>query len=470
MRRTFSLENNISSEGGLIDIPHIAFFGFDSIKSIIETFETTWGAKPVGIVIPVASPDGLNVEVKSSGLPLSTYSSPAKDLKDFSDVIGRCSNEGLDIYLLLDPTLHFCRTDSLHIIDVVGDSSSSICIGNPKSQELLGAILGTAIDEARLAAKGNGKLKGVVLDVVNIWPMGADNERIELNCFCHSCEKYFVIKQQEGLLAKFRDFPNPSNLLLKDSGSGISHIHDFTSKIKIDEIIGLSRQKGLDRVFKDADIPTMRERSTTLMQYLVTRHNQTVDSVKRIFDEALNGLEDDIRRIILTEGLSYDWTSGIFLNELDHSGNDVCDEVWYDPRQSDLTLANKAFRSYMWRRSRYYVDAFLGFAGNASDPIARATTGIARLSEADVKDKLKSRLNQAIGAGLNEQSALASLPSFKSRGTGRVGFVGLGITREYGERLIDALRIPKGLNDDSDDRRSELMELLQGMLKNGSGA
>jgi hypothetical protein len=50
------------------------------------------------------------------------------------------------------------------------------------------------------------------------------------------------------------------------------------------------------------------------------RHNQTVDSLHKIFNHAFKGLPDpQLKRILLTEGEYYNWTTGLYLERLDET-------------------------------------------------------------------------------------------------------------------------------------------------------
>jgi hypothetical protein len=265
---------------------------------------------------------------------------------------------------------------------------------------------------------------------------------------------------------KFKTFPNPLNLLLKDSGTGISHVHDFDTDVTPDYLLGLSKQRDFDQIFKGASEATLRAHASVIIDYLKLRNEQVHQSIGAIFDEALNGLPNDISRIILCSGFTYDWTSGLFLNSLDSAPDNVCTEVWFDPQESDRYLRSKPFRSYMWRRARYQIDAFLSFAGNVSNPDKRATTGISRFPRDVAREMLRKRSISAIGSALKEQSALASLPPLKSAGEGsaRIGFVGVAMSTPLATRYIDGIDIPPGMNEDQGSSKKGVLEQLRRAL------
>ncbi len=448
--KSFRFRERVKMAGeGVLDIPHMAMLRDQTPEELKESFERTWGCSLAGVVLPVIAPDGLLFKTDDVDIPMSSYAKDNGKIVDISNAIAKFSSLGINIYLMLDPTVHICRTDTLHIVDIVGDGSASICIGNTASQELLGYILGTAIIEAHKAtSETTGKLVGVVMDTVDLWPMGASDDRIEMTCFCPSCVSYFEGKVD---LSHFRTFPNPWNLLLKDAGSGIEQTGEIRPNSTPANIVGFSRQKGFSDIYGTVENADLIEMASLLHQYVRCRHNQTVTSISNIFKEAFP--EDEffrnVKRILLTEGAYYSWTAGLVLESLDENTSSF-DEVWFDPRSADIFLKEMPFRSYMWRRSRYYIDSFLTFAGNVGDKVARTTTGIARLSNAEAKDKLKTRLNQALHTALTEKSALASLPALRQaseKGSQRIGFVGVALDEDVGTKFINGLKIAPGLND-----------------------
>ncbi len=472
--RSFKLNERLATDGAVMDVPHLSFLRHSSISELVHQFQNAWGGRPKAVCIPVCAPDGLNLKVQGTGLPQSSFTTDRANGKEFGQVVAEIAKENLDIYLLLDPTLNFANTATLHIRDLTGAPSSAVCLGNPRSQELLGAILGTALDEAIEATKGlTGKVAGMVLDAVDLWPMGAEKNRINLTCFCSSCEKYISLRDP-GLLEKFKTFPNPSNLLLRDSGSGISHIHDINPDSSEDHILGLSKQKDFTVAFGDITEATLRSHASALMRYLQVRHNQTIEAAAAIFDEATNGLDSAVSRVILTSGFTYDWTSGLFLHALDTAPSESCTEVWFDPQESDIFLKTKPFRSYMWTRSRYYIDAFFSFAGNVSSPQMRSTTGIAKFPKEVARELLRRRFSQAIGASISEQAALASLPplndSSANESSTRIGFVGVAMNTALGAKFIDGIDIPPGLEEAGGLTKRDLMAKLRDISASGGEA
>lgn len=476
-RRQFSIHRRMSTGHGdaIIDIPHPVILRHRTAAELVNEFEEEWKVKPKGVVIPVVAPDGLLYRCDGLRVKMSEFSAPQDKFKGFSEMLSDFAALGCSLYLALDPSMSFVRSDALHITDIVGEGSSQLCIGNPHATELMGAVLGMGIDIAAEVAKYyRVQLEGVVIDAVDLWPMGAKNERVKPTCFCDSCVKSMEM-QNPGLIGHFRTFPNPWNLVLKDSGTGISYISNLPPTISASEIVGLCRQRGFHEAFGTGiDDPKLNGLASVLIKYIEARHEHTMSSLDRIFTEAIRDVDAVLgytpKRVVILEGTNYDWTSGIQLKRLDHSpkrGEIIpMDELWFDPVSSEMAMTRIPFRSYMWRRARYYIDAFFSLVANAADPGLRSTTAIAYLQEKEVREHLRDRLSMAIGSGYDSTSLL-SLPELKSANSGsyRIGFVGVALTRAIGEELIRNLHIPPGKNPKPSGRVGTGMAMLEALLQ-----
>lgn len=448
---------------GVLDVPDLNILTYAKPDTLIASFETAWGKPPAAVALPVTSNDGVLFR-NTLELPLSRCVTRDDGPLSFPQAVSEFATRGLDVYLTFDPGFRFTRIDALFLVDIVGDSTSQACIGKPRTQEIAATILGDAIETAEKALRGlKGSLRGVAIDAVDLWPMGAKKGRLELTCFCESCVRYFQQKGEPALIEAFKTFPNPWNLLLAENESqdGIGFIDDVTSEASADAVLGFSRQKAYIDIFGDRPEGKLRQLAALVLKYMLIRHDQTIDCLNTIFDEAVvtrDGQDVRLDRIIITEGSPYDWTSGLFLDRLDNwqrHGRRLppCDEVWFDPTSTDLVLANIRFRSYMWRRARYYIDAFLSFADSVGNPRFRATTGLARLSDHMVLGVLRDRLNTCLATATEGLAALAALPGGEATGVEvgaqppnqRVGFVGGAMSRGVGESLVKAVDIATGL-------------------------
>lgn len=474
VRRTFAFQQRLAQNtgGSVLDIPHTAILRYATPEELISTFKDQWGAPPESVVIPVTNPDGLLFTVDGLSESLSTYATGlSSTLREYSDIVSRFAELGLDVYLLIDPTLPFLNSDPLQLINISGAPSRQLCFGNSRTQDIVAGLLGSAIDiTLEVTKKTRGKLRGVVLDLVDLWPMGSDESRLELTCFCPSCES-FIENLKPGLIRRFRTFPNPWNLVLETSETGIDHINEIRKNDGPDEIVGLSKQKGFYKAFEDTSVPFLLDQAQGALDYVEVRHNQTLFAAKSIFDQALAGLDSPPRKILMVEGMYYSWTGGLQFERLDHDstldGRDVIyDEIWFDVRSSALALHNVEFRAYMCSRTHYYLDAFFHLAAQASNAEARASTGIGRYSASRLKDMLRERLAKTMACLMTGQTSLGALQNIKSAdpGSQRVGFVGVGLTKEIGEKFIEGLKIAPGLAQDPGASGGIDMESLMKMF------
>ena len=254
------------------------------------------------------------------------------------------------------------------------------------------------------------------------------------------------------------------------SDTGIDHINEIRKNDGPDEIVGLSQQKGFYKAFEDTSVPFLLDQAQGALDFVEVRHNQTLFAAKSIFDQALAGLESPPRRILMVEGMYYSWTGGLQFERLDHDstldGYDVIyDEIWFDVRSSSLALQNIEFRAYMCSRTHYYLDAFFHLAAQASNAEARASTGIGRFSASRLKT-CYANPREDMACLMTGQTSLGALQNIKSAdpGSQRVGFVGVGLTKEIGEKFIEGLKIAPGLAQDSGPQGGIDMESLMKML------
>ncbi|HIJ84629.1 MAG: hypothetical protein HW380_1981 [Magnetococcales bacterium] len=447
MGRKFQVSNERDRiyQGGLLDIPHLGLLTVSSMKEYKKRFVETWGADPAGIVIPVSQADGLLFDIDGIRYPHSRVLSQLRQANigagNFNAVIRMVSGEFREVYLSIDPRLPFALSEAVQVEDSRGIGSPRVCFGNTKIQYLLGAILGTAVD---LATQGldpsKTRLAGVVLDVVNIWGMGAEQGRIHLTCFCANCKAFFKMDPSFDLMALFQDFPNPWNLVLQESENGISYIDDIAPDMSARRIVGLSRTKGFASIFKDADDVKLQNLAQFLLRYIELRHNQTVFACNAIFKEALQDLDaQNIKKIIIMEGEEYGWTSGLQLRRLDDIGIQKSflnvDEIWFNPTSSINSLVHKNYRYYMCRRSRYLVDALFERIDDSADARIMAITALGNLAGDKLRKMMKIMIAKTLGAMMSGKDHLRMLPS-PEENPRNVGFISPGISDVIVEKYI----------------------------------
>ncbi|MBN2129577.1 MAG: hypothetical protein JW741_08770 [Sedimentisphaerales bacterium] len=463
------------TESALLDIPDLTTLEYIKADEQVQEFKKTWGVSPEGVCLPVFVSRGIPFENDFTE-PVGVHYGGQAGLTYLGGIVREFARMGMNIYLSICPSLPFVRSDSLHIVDISGDSSSQACLGKAATRRLLVSLLKQAmriVQEACKATKRTGsesvpRLAGIALDIVNLWPMGAKKERIELTCFCQECREFLreLSKRGANLVTAFEKFPNAWNLLLQDTGTGIRPISDIVWNTTPGALVDLSHLKGFDEILRNTNVDLNKEAST-LIEYLHTRHRQVVHIVSDVFQQALQeGPDHNVKRILIGEADRYDWTAGVFLEKLDDP--DICDELWLDPSELAFTTTRIANRAYMQRRSRYFLDAFFEFLANCQDQEKLTTTGMARLSQMELQGRLELRRRQAMGARLDSKLDLFCLPPRSSRGEeGRVGFVGPNLTEEISRKMVNGAQLIAGSEAVEDEK--DVLEALMKALSVKSG-
>ncbi|MFF9621329.1 hypothetical protein [Streptomyces griseosporeus] len=480
-RRSFSISRVSESAGeGVLDIPSLSVLRFKDPETLLSEFESLWGVKATAVALPVLEPDGLLFDVKGlRGLPTSNYAEPSSRLKDFADAVKVFLSAGLNVTLTLYPGHGFIPGDGILTRNLAGGTANRVCIANPRTSEIFGAILGTGIDianEVAAATKGGGKLTSIALDVTELWGMSGQLGRVEKTCFCTTCTRHFD-KYAPDLLKHYRTFPNPWSLLLRfASSTGMEYVSDVPATANAEEIVGLARQRKFDEQFPAFDHSELLRMADLLLRYMRVRHSLTVAAIAALFDYACEGLDDQLTRVLMLEGELYGWTSGLWLEELDNAiaGGEEAgfDELWLDSG-TPYVPQHVPYRSYMWSRSRYYISQFFQLTGALCDPRSRVHTGLRYKTVEECRQMIVERWQLLHGSALNAQAALLTLPTPpEATPDVRRGFVGVGLQQEYGKWFSDQLTIPAT----SSERRQfqsaqavpgltgrELLELMQAM-------
>ncbi len=452
-----------------MDVVDLWTLEFATADEQVSEFQKRWGSPPDAVALPVLTPAGIPFENDYEEMKGVHYGGRSEQA-NLGTIAYEFGKLGMDIYLLIVPDFSFAKSSTLHIVDISGDSSPQACIAKGVTRRLLTELTTTAmsrVDEACATAnEETGKsasLVGVALDIVDLWPMGASDERIELTCFCQECRNQLAEISTRGtrLVREFERFPNAWNLLLQDSGTGVKPINDFDSTVTPKALLGLSQLKGFDDMLKRAGADLDKE-AQLLIEYVHCRHKQVKNVVQDLFSR-INPQRDGrpLSRVIVTEGSPYSWTSGTFLGGLDDP--ELCDELWIDPSESGLETKRIPYLAYMQRRSRYYLDAFFSFLYTCQDEEKMTVTGAARYSDADILRLLELRRRQAVSNRLASKLDLSCLePRSKDGKAGRVGFVGPHFPENTSQKLVQAARIVKsssavGPNDFDDDALRKLL-------------
>lgn len=459
-RRKFEFRTLNEESVPVLDIPSWMMLGVSRISDLARDFRTAYDVSPSYVALPCLSElgpifpvDGIAEYVTS--LP---FVGNHVEFESVLEEISALSPRPRLIFTLSPPQKCF-PYDQLHKVTIDGSGTPELCIGNPMNQQMLGAILGTAIDLAREVDPDF--VFAVAVDCVDLWGMGGENDRIKLTCFCNYCSNYFE-SHEPGILQDFKTFPNPWNLGLKINESGVGYIDQFTAISTPAEVVSLSRLKGFDSAFGGASEGELLESASSLLRYMNLRHNQAVESVDAIFQIATSGLEG-IERHMIVEGAPYDWTGGLMLERLSEvrwlSG------IWMNDAGSISWSGSADLYAYMWRRSRYFLDNFFSYVYSACDPIQRNTTQLGRLSIDEMRSSLRDRGAKASSSKVEGATALnlnaIGRPDFKP-----IGFVGVPLTDKVVTDIARLCNVAPGPADSGSVGGIDPRELIQQLLRN----
>lgn len=444
---------------GLVDIPHLRLLEIQSAREILDQFEAEAGYPCSGVVLPLTVPEGLTFQNRL-GYPTyiaSPYGSPI----DLERAVRDFATEGVDIYVCLTPTMSFVRTDTLNVVDIVYDEAASFCINKKKAQKVLGIVIEDALQyvTAAMASVSNPKsnFRGIAINVVDLWGMSAENERIMLTCFCPACRESLG---KLGIdLKDFETFPNPWNLLLRDRMGGIEHIsgvgYGVTRAERVSEIRSQSKLRGFaEQAFGNQSEENLDQLASKALSYMEARQRITLDGLEELFNVA-RSVVPELRRIVITEGDAYNFTAGLFLKDIDNP--ELVDELWFDSGASTPPVVNTDYRAYMCSRARYLVDAFFLFAAQVADEQSRASTGVGQFSAQQVMRELKSRKEKIGFANTMTKAELMILEDASNR----VGFVGLCLSPQILETILVSVQENLVAIDTENGQEMSERELLQ---------
>ncbi len=465
-------------ESPVLDIPDLSILEYTEVDGLLKNFEHTWGVMPQAVALPIFGAHGVPFQ-NDLIEPIGLRYAGADEAVSLGEIAREFAARGQDIFLVVQPALSFIHTDALHVVDIVGDKSARTCIGKSATRRLLSILTASAIRHvsAQLAQASSltsptGALRGIVLDLSGgLWPMGAHEERIELCCFCQDCREQLGSMSTRGknLVGAFERFPNPWNLVLQDSGSGIVHISSLEWDTPPERIVEISRLKGFDKELRERYGADLSPDAVVLLEYMKARHQLTLsaakDLLRRSFDEG-HVDEGELRRILILESSRYDWSSGLFFEKVDDLT--VCDEVWTNASADLVATQNVAMRPYMWSRSRYLLDHFFELWASCQSEEKAGRIGLGKLSPDGIRKLLELRRGQAMAAALTSKLDLHCLPELTgSEGKGRIGFVGVGLSEVVSRRLVEGTGRTPSAVDGGELLGSGTVELLLKSLGQG---
>jgi len=410
----------------VLDIAHPAVLGGESLKELTGRFMHEWRIEdlPAAVCLPAFTQQGPWFENRFGVRPHQAARGTL-----ISNAAREAAALPTEVVLVVDPTVKWLA-ENLELVDIRGNKSAQPCIFKTETRKLLAGLVGECLDQ--IGSHVAAGQTHVAFDGVDLWPMGAEAQRIMLTCFCGQCSARLL---QEGVnIPEFKRVPNAWNLALADSGTGISFVDRFTGvfgDVSATHILDAAKLKGFDQPFAQAPQAALHAYATLLLQYMDARHRMTVEAAKEVFDTLASAGSFSGKRIFISECMEYDWTGGTFLAKLDAPS--ICDELWYDYDQPFFMPSQVSTRIYLAKRSRYTVDAFWSLVEYVKDSRMTATTGLAR--ERDFRGLLEGRARTALGALASPGPlSLLSLPLSHERVS---GFVVPALTSEVARAAVD---------------------------------
>lgn len=399
-----------------------------TLQEAIGHFRTVWGRVPGAVAVPIVGSGGTAIAVPGVPYVPFTYGGSLLSLPTLLSMIHE--ETGLErMFLVMKPDFggDVSGIPWLEIEDIVGDSSRRLCFGNPQVHGLLGQIVVNSLEA--LDPQQRGWILGLVVDAVNLWPMSASEGKIKPTCFCPHCRQFLRSRGVD--TRKFETFPSPWNLALKDRGSGLGCISDLEWDTDDAEVVRLARNKGFSPRNETATdgAPDLLVHARDLRTYMRARHEQTVAGLAHLYEAMHRVLPNGMRAVII-ESESYGWTSGLFRDRLDTEG--VVDEVWTNPGHHLYVPAQPRVRYFMWRRARYFIDAFFDAYESVGDRAVTVGTGV---GERNLLALLSLRWAQMMAASFGGHAALTHLPPNAQMR----GIIGPSIGDEYIRRVINSV-------------------------------
>nr|VFJ44117.1 MAG: hypothetical protein BECKFM1743A_GA0114220_1001410 [Candidatus Kentron sp. FM]VFJ44529.1 MAG: hypothetical protein BECKFM1743C_GA0114222_1001212 [Candidatus Kentron sp. FM]VFK05990.1 MAG: hypothetical protein BECKFM1743B_GA0114221_1000816 [Candidatus Kentron sp. FM] len=449
-------------------IPDLRVLEFLTPRECIAAFQQDWddANTPQAVCLPLIGVDGVAFpnDLCDTGMVRAKIGpGRAPEEKPLGQIAKEFADAGANLYLYICPSMEFLQVEACHVLDIRNSGSPSACVHKEKTQELMKYLIGAGLDHVQESlGEHEARIQGLAIDITDLWGMGGEEGKLYPTCFCEECRE--DLKEQGVELEQFETYPNPWNLALEVSESGISYIDNLSRNEAPANIRGKSALRGFGTAFgSEAE---KLDAAHALMRYMLARHGMVEAFLSSVFEEArVYPSENEarpLRKIAVCEGSDYDWTAGVFPPSLSPK---IIDELWLDPADKlpSIPLPHKMF---LWRRATYFLNAFFEMLSNAADGRMRTTTGLARLSEEGIKQRLHMRGAQALHNELRGARQLAALPALKDGG--RNGFVGVVFSERLLEDLLREPHIAPGLAQETGS--PDLSSLLPGLLAQLTGA
>lgn len=339
----------------ILDVPSVCITQVLPLDHLIRTIEDHWQAPVAGVNYPVLWVNGLTTA--RDPIFKSHATRPGQCLEDVATF---CSDRSLKLCLDFNLDLDALNLDFVRLKDLYGNVSAQACINTPAVAVALRAIA-NEIAASLGRNDGHDPSPRIVLSLHDLWPMSADGI-VRPNCFCRHCRESLE-DLDPGLLEHFKTVPNPYDLVLRDSGGGIAHIHSFTSQTTPADLESLIQASHFPSYLttsgriQETELDSVLETWTGYIHRMVhARHALTVtavNSVIAILREAWPASEVSV----IVGDAPFDWTAGLFLDQL---GQDIkADEFWVHPSNSYVQVEAERIRFYAMDSAGYYFRGFL---------------------------------------------------------------------------------------------------------------
>jgi len=451
------MEQSWSENAGqrVLFIPDHRILSHKTPEECLAEFQTGWGAATDAptVCLPLVGVDGVAFENRlcptvpitaKVGLAKAEQRALGEIARDFVDL-------GCRLHLYVCPAMEFLQVEACHVLDIRNMGAPQACVQKRKTRDFLKYLIGAGIEHvAEHLTKPADSLQGLVVDITDLWGMSGEEGKLSLCCFCDECRVAF---ESRGVrVSDFENYPNPWYLALKDSGRAISYIDNISHGETATSIVGKAALRGFDTVFQN---PGEKLRAASeLMKFMTSRHEMVEDFLADVFDEAYVGDSatnaPHLRRIAIVEGSEYDWTAGVFPSSLKST---IVDEIWLDPSDK-FPVIPLPYKTFMWRRATYFLNAFFEILSNAADTRMRTTTALARLSLGEMKDLLCQRGAMALNNQLTGLGQIAALSGTEE--STRDGIVGVVFTQMLLDDLMRNPEIAVGREEQEDDRGAQL--------------
>lgn len=261
-----------------LDISDSALLETSPIDDLLDEANRVIGNEPPDVVcLPLVDFGGANYESRFIDRNLGPWSGSY----DLGNIVERVrENYGSKIYLSIVTGMDFLDASPFKLRDQHNESKTGVCIVNPHIQKLLREVIKEAQDRF--------KPDGIVLDICDQYGQNAENGRIEFTCFCRYCS--------QGLsdMAKFdpkvfRTHPNPVNLTLKDTGTGIKHFN-IPSNISTTELVAKSKTEGIFNPEWFSTEEVAEEWARSLIGFISARSKIVARAVSQIGQDARDKL------------------------------------------------------------------------------------------------------------------------------------------------------------------------------------